>query len=105
MVLSYVLFFSLLGHKEHRFILPAVPFCFLLIGYCLCIKIKQNSYRSLIKWFIWAYVAYEAVALLEFGIEEPRDWAPVLELLAKPVPPHSVYVNEKYSVAFYSMLH
>ena len=105
MVISYVLIFSLLGHKEPRFVLPAVPFCFLLIGYCLSIKIKQNCYQNPIKWFIWAFIAYEALALLGFSTQEGRDWEPVLELVAKPVAPHSLYVNEKYWQPFYSMLH
>jgi len=39
-ILSYVIVFSVLSHKERRFLLPILPFSFLLIGYYLSIKIK-----------------------------------------------------------------
>lgn len=29
----YVLFFSLIGHKEQRFLLPILPFLFLILGF------------------------------------------------------------------------
>ena len=29
----YILFFSLIGHKENRFLLPILPFLFLLTGF------------------------------------------------------------------------
>jgi phosphatidylinositol glycan class B len=37
----YIAFFSLIAHKEKRFMLPIIPFCFLMIGYLLARKIKE----------------------------------------------------------------
>jgi len=31
----YILFFSLVGHKEHRFMLPIMPFLYLILGFQL----------------------------------------------------------------------
>ena len=31
----YTIVFSLIAHKEPRFLLPVIPFCFLLLGYLL----------------------------------------------------------------------
>ena len=38
----YLLVFSAIPHKESRFMLPIVPFCFLMIGYFLVKQIKTE---------------------------------------------------------------
>ena len=36
----YVLIFSIIGHKEKRFLLPVFPFCVLCVGYLFVRKVK-----------------------------------------------------------------
>ena len=40
MTAFYVLVFSLIGHKEKRFLLPVFPFCVLAVGYLFIRKVK-----------------------------------------------------------------
>lgn len=60
-VTFYILFFSLIAHKECRFILPTVPFCFLMLGYLLFRKIK--SMPRLIQIFMIIFILSETITL------------------------------------------
>ena len=52
----YIAFFSLIGHKENRFMLmlPILPFLFFFTGYSL--TKSQNSLRTVIKVELWIFV-------------------------------------------------
>ena len=41
MTIFYVFVFSIIGHKEVRFLLPVFGFCVLMAGYVLVRKAKQ----------------------------------------------------------------
>ena len=47
----YILFFSLIGHKENRFLLPILPFLFLLTGFSL--KDFAVNYPKITKLLFW----------------------------------------------------
>mmetsp|Transcript_15469 Transcript_15469/g.23767 ORF Transcript_15469/g.23767 Transcript_15469/m.23767 type:complete len:197 (-) Transcript_15469:524-1114(-) len=55
----YVVIFSLIAHKEDRFLLPIIAFCFLALGYTLQRKVK--SLGSSLKWFILFSVVIELI--------------------------------------------
>ena len=54
---TYLLVFSLISHKEPRFLLPIVPFCFLMLGHFLSKNIKTAAPKSLKGRFITFYLA------------------------------------------------
>lgn len=42
-VIFYLFVYSFIQHKEPRFLLPIVPFCYLMIGYVIAKVVKSNS--------------------------------------------------------------
>ena len=55
--LFYVLVFSIIGHKEKRFLLPVFAFCVLSVGYLLFRKVKV--WKSKVKYLIYLSVGVE----------------------------------------------
>ena len=60
MTLFYILVFSIISHKEKRFMLPIVPFVFLALGYLLVRKVK--AWRGLV------YCTLLGSVIVEIGI-------------------------------------
>lgn len=54
----YVLVFSIIGHKEKRFLLPVFAFCVLAVGYLLVHKIK--TWKRKVAWIIYFSVFVES---------------------------------------------
>lgn len=55
----YIIVFSIISHKEKRFLLPIFPFCVLALGYMLLRKLK--SWKSKVTCLIWTSVIAEIV--------------------------------------------
>jgi GPI mannosyltransferase 3 len=53
----YVFVFSVIGHKEKRFLLPVFAFCVLVVGYLLVHKIK--TWKRKVAWIIYLSVFVE----------------------------------------------
>jgi phosphatidylinositol glycan class B len=100
----YIAFFSLIGHKENRFMLPILPFLFLFTGYSLtkC----PNSLRTVIKVALWIFVI-EGVGM--FIIRQQfhhRFWdAPDYIMNYGDKQPHSLYTMHRFETPYYSWLH
>ena len=55
----YIFIFSIIPHKEKRFLVPVVPFCMLALGYMLLRKLK--SWKSKVTCLIWFSVIAEII--------------------------------------------
>lgn len=53
----YIFFFSMIGHKEQRFMLPIAPFLFLLMGYFLVSFTKQ--FPRLVRFYLWVVIVLD----------------------------------------------
>ena len=63
---TYLIVFSLIAHKECRFILPIIPFCALMLGYLLSKIIKQNG--PLIRKLVTAYLCLAILVEVAMGV-------------------------------------
>jgi len=64
LTLTYVGIFSVIPHKEARFLLPVLPFCFLMAGYAVEKVFKQaksQKVKSFIKFFVVLVVVVELI--------------------------------------------
>jgi hypothetical protein len=61
MCIFYITFFSLLGHKENRFLLPILPFLFLMTGRGLSLMAKHKKWILLVKILVIASMVFEIV--------------------------------------------
>jgi GPI mannosyltransferase 3 len=100
----YVLFFSLIGHKENRFLLPILPFMFLLTGY----QIKDFTMRfpNVVRILLWGIIIYEAFFFSLRANFHHQFWD-VLEYVNTQgdEPPHSMYTMHRFEAPYYSWLH
>lgn len=110
-VIFYIAFFSIIiGHKEKRFMLPIVPFCFLATGYMLVRKIK--TWKGKATCLVWASVIVEIIVQCVYGGHHNLH---VLtdHILAKggtqnyPIDyhPSSLYTMKRFDQPWYSLLH
>ena len=67
MTIFYVLIFSIISHKEKRFMLPIVAFVFLVLGYLLVRKAKCWG-KGVIKKIIWCSVIVEILIHMTYYI-------------------------------------
>ena len=63
---TYLIVFSLIAHKECRFVLPIVPLCALMVGYLLAKIIKQSG--SKIRKGVTAYLCVAIFVEVAMGI-------------------------------------
>ena len=104
MCLFYIGFFSLIGHKENRFLLPILPFLFLLSGYSvidLCEK-----YPKIVRAILWLTILVEAFMFTSRQMFDHRFWD-ALEYVTNlsDSPPHSMYSMHRFETPYYSWLH
>lgn len=77
----YVIVFSIIAHKEKRFMLPIVAFVFLVLGYLLVRKSRVWS-KKLIKFIIWLSIIGEISIHLAYYIHH-NLWVMTDYMLAK----------------------
>lgn len=81
MTIFYVIVFSIIAHKEKRFMLPIVAFVFLVLGYLLVRKSRVWS-KKLIKFIIWLSIIGEISIHLAYYIHH-NLWVMTDYMLAK----------------------
>lgn len=62
MILFYLFVFSLIPHKEKRFMLAITAFAYMTLGYLLVRKVKDRTWRGWLRFIVWLGI------LVEIGI-------------------------------------
>jgi hypothetical protein len=86
MAFNYILIFSLIGHKEDRFILPVYPFLIMLMGDFVLKQLKTNQ-KIMLK-FLAVALAYELIITLAFYRYHDLRYLPFEELMKMDGNPH-----------------
>lgn len=103
---SYLLIFSIIAHKEPRFLLPIVPLIFLMIGYFIAKYIKTTpKLRGFITFYIWVAIVVEIVMAVFFLNMQFRNWEVFAHLQSKEAAPHSVFTMQALDSPVYSWTH
>ena len=104
MCVFYIAFFSLIGHKENRFLLPILPFLFLMTGYSLA-RVSQKWSRSL-SWLLWIFTGWNCLNFTARQCFHHRFWD-ALDYITNygDSPPHSLYSMHRFETPYYSWLH
>ena len=103
----YLAVFSLIAHKEHRFLLPIVPFCALMLGYFIAKLIKQSGSRikKAITFYLCLAVFVEVVMGLWYLNFRHRNWEIAAYLQTKEAAPHSIYAMTAFDIPYYTWTH
>jgi phosphatidylinositol glycan class B len=93
LIATYVTVFSLIKHKEVRFLLPIIPVCSLLVGYFShsIIKRPSKTIRNLV-WFLFVvFIAVETAMCFIYTNYRLTLWQAMDYVAAQPHAPHSIY--------------
>jgi GPI mannosyltransferase 3 len=71
-VAFYLTVYSLIQHKEARFLLPIVPFCFLMAGHLVSKMVKQQT--RWLRLYLWLVIIVEVGAAVFFLRMQHRNW-------------------------------
>jgi len=102
-VVFYVFFFSLIAHKEIRFMLPVWSFILVCIGelWSIAMKTWTRTFSFLLKLVIFV----DVISLLVYETQM-KMWYRIRHDLAKIEPPiHSVWLWDPLGTPHYSLLH
>ena len=99
----YVLFFSLIPHKELRFLLPILPFTLLTSGQLIAAKLPSKP--VLFKTLLSLYILIELTVLAFLTLIHQRSWEVEDYLISKNEPIHSFYRLDRFDTPYYSWLH
>ena len=93
--LFYILIFSLIAHKEVRFMLPIIPFSALMAGYALKkwakTVVSKPKLQTGTRYLVYVYIFVEVVMGLIFLNLHFRNWEVPAYLAEKSDAPHSVF--------------
>lgn len=99
-----IFFFSVIGHKEARFMLPVVPFMFLITSNgCLelILRFKKTSYYAL-----RLYIFVEVMIFVYRANLHDQFYDALPYITNDPdSPPHSLYTMHRFEAAYSSWLH
>jgi len=99
----YIAVFSLIKHKEYRFLLPVVPFCLMLSAYTLE-KLRRN-YNGLLKAFIVLSLLTE-IGLIGYDNFALHNAPHILKSIPNDSSVKSIGVwHEIYGAPYYSIFH
>lgn len=102
--LFYLLFFSLIAHKEVRFLLPVFPFVMIMSAEMLHnTAFKQKP--GLTAFYVWFYIFVEVIVFFVLTLNHERGSNIYLDLLREDPNMHSVYSTDVYNTPRYSLLH
>jgi GPI mannosyltransferase 3 len=102
MTMFYVLVFSLIGHKEKRFLLPIFAFCVLAVGYLLVRKAKV--WKNRVACIIYFSVVVEILIQAFYHLHH-KLWVFTDFMTANGVQPHSFFTMKRFDQPWYSNLH
>ena len=103
MTVFYILIFSLIKHKEDRFMLPIIPFVQLMIGYTLHRKVKQWGtcrVQAIIIGSVIVEVCIQAAYSIHHNLHVFTD-----HMTTGRIHPHSLYTEKRYDQPWHSILH
>ena len=103
LVSFYLLVFSIIAHKEPRFLTPIVPFILLMLGYCISTHLR--TFPRFIRFFIYASIVVETVTYCIMTNFHFRQWEIMVDLQNLDVAPHSVYSMQKIDMPYYTWTH
>jgi len=107
MTIFYIIIFSIIAHKEKRFMLPIVAFVFLVLGYLLVRKTRVWG-KKVIKTIIWLSIVGEIGIHLAYYIHH-NLWVMTDYMLIKNQSldshPHSLYTMKRFDQPWHSLLH
>ena len=98
----YIFFFSMVGHKEPRFMLPISPFLFLFAGYVFIDFTK--TYPRLMRIFVWGGILVDLTIFQIRQSYHDRFWD-AMEYITDQGVPHSLYSMHRFETPYYSWLH
>ena len=102
-IIFYILVFSLIPHKEARFLVPLIPFLLLLTGEHVASSVKNHKW--VYKIAMWLYMLIN-IGIISFKFFfHQRVWEVSTYLINKGEPIHSIYSMEHYMTAHYSWYH
>ena len=99
----YIAFFSLVGHKEGRFLLPVLPFAFLLMGNLV---VQKGFNFGFTKKFLWLSIIVELIVFIIRGnfVDQFNDIPQYLNLVTD-YNVDSVFSIHRYESPFQSYFH
>ncbi|CDW78313.1 UNKNOWN [Stylonychia lemnae] len=103
MIVFYVLIFSMIPHKEYRFMQPIIPFCFLIIGYFYngCMK----KYGKIVRIMIYLYIIEQALVSYIITKFHFSQWKVMKYLADEALAPHSIYSMQNVDLPYYTWSH
>ena len=100
----YIFFFSLVGHKEPRFLLPITPFLFLITGHQMITFC--NKFKNFARLYICLHMTIEISYFLIRLTYADQFWDAMPYIVNKgDNPVHSLYTMQRYETPYYSWLH
>jgi phosphatidylinositol glycan class B len=97
----YILFFSLIAHKEVRFLMPIVPFIFIQTAELMHLQVYKFPIAAGIK----VYIVIEIVTLCVITTYHERASEIRVDLLTRYPDLHSFYSIDVYNTPVFSLLH
>lgn len=106
LVFSYLTVYTLIKHKELRFILPIIPFCYLMLGYTLhkAVKSQYNSLRLGTSLMIMAFLVVELAMGAFYLTNRLTLWKAIKHIQDQPSAAHSIYTL-RLDMPYYSWTH
>ena len=103
--LTYLIVFSAIAHKEARFLLPIIPFCFLMLGYFLQKVIKSGKGKCFTRFFLVLIIVIEVAITIFYNTQHSMFFKIFEHLQAKEVAPHSLYCSLGQTSPMFSWTH
>ena len=102
----YIFVYSAISHKEPRFILPALPFIFMMMGYYTAKQVRDTNfkYKKLMTALIVIYGVVELLLGTWYLTCRSRHWEAFTYLQTKPGAPHSIYALS-IDAPYYTLTH
>jgi uncharacterized membrane protein len=103
LVFTYTLAFSMIPHKEDRFIVPVMPYLLILAGDFMYKQMKR--YGRGVAILLLVAVAYEVVIQTAYYMCENKHYRPLTDIMRTDPAPHQLYHSNRYDVPLHSLIH
>lgn len=106
MTFSYLTVYSLIKHKEVRFVLPIIPFCCLMLGHTMHkgLKSQRGYLRFGTKLIIAAFIVVELIMGYIYLNYRMALWQGIKYINDQPTAAHSVY-TQRVDTPYYTASH